>query len=60
MIGLATMLIRLMIAICVLSLWLCWALIALPMVLIMSATGNPRAAKSLERSLRWHRHFHLF
>ena len=33
--------------------WLMWAIIALPVVLIASASGNDRTARQWKRSLRW-------
>jgi hypothetical protein len=45
--------IRLMWLTLVLTVWLMWAAIALPIVLIASATGNHRAARQWQRSLRW-------
>jgi hypothetical protein len=54
MFGLVVLMIRLTIAMCVLSLWLCWAMIAFPAMLIASACGNRQAARSFERSMRWH------
>lgn len=57
MFSLLYLMIKLMIATVVLSLWLMWALIALPVMLIASATGNQRSARSWQRSLRWRRVF---
>jgi hypothetical protein len=54
------LIIRLMVALCLFSLWLCWALIAVPALIICQARGNQSVARSWERSLRWHRHLHLF
>lgn len=51
------MLIKLMIKLMVLSVWVCWAMLALTAILIASATGHQRAANQWARSLRWH---HLF
>lgn len=33
--------------------WLCWAVVALLVILIASATGHKRAASQWARSLRW-------
>jgi hypothetical protein len=35
--------------------WLVWAMIVLPIALIASATGHPRAARGFEDYLRWRR-----
>jgi hypothetical protein len=43
----------------VLGAWLVWALIALTVMLIASATGNHATARRLQRSLRW-RHIGIF
>jgi hypothetical protein len=53
--GLVALLIRLMIAVFVMCIWLCWAVIALPMVAILSAAGHHRAARTWERSMLWRR-----
>lgn len=45
--------IKLCIWMTLLSLWLMLAMIAVPAALIASATGNERAAKQWQRSLRW-------
>lgn len=51
------MFIKLMIKLMALSVWVCWAMLALTAMLIASATGHQRAANQWARSLRWH---HLF
>ena len=53
MFALVFLFIRLMWLMLVLCLWLTWAIIAVPVMLILSATGNHAAARSWQRSLRW-------
>lgn len=47
--------VRLMAWMFMLSLWLMWAMIALPIALIASLAGNERVARQWMRSLRWPR-----
>ena len=58
MFALVFLFIRLMCLMLVLCLWLTWAMIALPVMLILSATGNHAASRTWQRSLRW-RHIHI-
>jgi hypothetical protein len=51
--------IKLMWLMFVLMFWLTWVLIALPVVVIASATGHQRAARQWQRSMRW-RHIDIF
>jgi hypothetical protein len=37
------------------SLWLCWAVVAVPASIVASARGNQRSAREWQRSLRWGR-----
>ena len=39
--------------------WLCWAMVALPIALIASATGNERSSRQWMRSMRWHEVFRI-
>jgi hypothetical protein len=54
---LIVMFVRLTVWFFMLSLWLIWAIVALPIALIASITGNDRAAHQWMRSLRWRRLF---
>jgi hypothetical protein len=55
--GLLFLLIRLMVAVVLIGIWLCFAAIAVPVMLLCAVTGNRAGARSLERSLHWRRTF---
>jgi hypothetical protein len=56
--GLIIWMFRLTVMMLVLCVWLMWAMIALPVIIIASATGNHATSRSWQRSLRW-RHLRL-
>lgn len=37
--------------------WLCWVLVAMMVALVLSLTGNDRAARRWRRSMNWRRVF---
>lgn len=43
----------------VIELWLCWALIALPVALIANLAGNKRVSRQWMRSMNWSRALRL-
>jgi hypothetical protein len=45
--------IKLCVLLVMLEVWLLWAIVALPVALIASATGHDRTARQWQRSLRW-------
>ena len=41
------------------ELWLCWAIVAMPVALIASLTGNNHVARQWQRSMNWRRAFRI-
>jgi hypothetical protein len=54
MIGLVILAVKLYIKLTLLCLWVCWAVIALPVAGICSMTGHERAGRQWVHSTRWH------